>query len=197
MKRIVVVGALLFFAAYLYNTYADNRRAEEAAQIKKQHRIEEARTTIQEMANRTGAIDDWKAKLDEEKSVLEGVMTFELEDLWIRDRPIIFIGYIDDVRSYNEEYYQIRVRQSWIHSKSLLRLNAYLLLLTEKNRMRAFMSNNDWQPDAILPSNNVAVAAQIGRITVEHETDSDGSTTEMRVAEGRLVDIQHIGDVRL
>jgi hypothetical protein len=197
MKRFIALGALAVIGFYLYDAYSDRQREQAAREARQEHLVRVAEAKIQELVSQTGASDTWMDVLVEEKRPFSRIMTYELEDLWLNDRPILFIGYIDEIRSYNEVHYEVRVRRNWIDTQSYLDLDTILLLRADKERIKGFMSASDWEPNPFFSRNNVAIAAKLTEIDTESVADSNGVVSDVRFAKGNLVDIRFIGDVSL
>jgi hypothetical protein len=111
MKKIIWTIVVLVIVGYLATSYFVNKAkherelAEELAETKRAE--QKLKSAVVEMVSRRGAVDDWESHLSKGESVRLGpILTVELEKLWLGNRPILFVGAIKDVITYNESHYE-------------------------------------------------------------------------------------------
>lgn len=134
------------------------------------------------MVSKYKAVNDWEDKL-REKSQQRGkrILTMELENLWLTNRPILFKGSIKDISNLDVNYYIMK-----LDVKSRLSGEMALTLKSPKNMIDSFLSAH---PKASSDVSIVAVIATIDRIDTNYRKTEEGDEEEIRTGVGRCVDI--------
>jgi hypothetical protein len=63
------------------------------------------RQMLDQMVERYGAVDDWIGKIGKK----EKIFSINLEKLWVVDKPILFVGTVNDIYTVDKEYYQMKI----------------------------------------------------------------------------------------
>lgn len=197
MKRIVLIIAAIAVAGYFFNSYMENKARRKAERVEAE-RIEQAtKTALSQMASRTNAVRDWEANLSKGESFrFEPILTVELEQLWLQQRPILFIGSIKDIATHDQSQYVVLVERSLFGSFDyMFETELQLSLLSDKDRVDSFLKEH---PDLFKDygfNNSVAVVARINSIRTTYVLGEEGERDEVKIGDGKLIDILYIGDV--
>ncbi len=126
-----------------------------------------------------------------ERFRFDPILTVELEQLWLQQRPILFVGSIKDIATHDNTRYEISVERGRYSSFDyMFETELQLSLLSEKEHIDYFLKN---YPDIFKNygfNNGVAVVARINAIKT---TTILGE--ELKIGVGELVEILHAGDV--
>ena len=113
MKRIVWILIILAIGAFFINNYFDKRAKERAKQEERQKIENAVKESVDEMIAKFDAVMDWENILSNGKRFrIKKILTIELEKLWLTDRPILFVGSIEDISTLDENNYLVRIERS-------------------------------------------------------------------------------------
>ena len=195
MKKIVWIIIIITLGGYFINFYMENR-AKRKAERAEEEKIELAmKTAITQMASRTNAVTDWEKSLSKgNKFRFEPILTIELEQLWLQQRPILFIGTIKDIATYDQSHYTVLVERNLFSSfEYMFGTELQLSLVSKKDRLDTFLKKH---PDLFKDfKNNIAVVAHIDSIKTTYVSGEEGEREEVKIGNGKLIDILYIGDV--
>jgi hypothetical protein len=191
MKKVIWIIVALAVGGYFINSCI-RTKAKGNAEAAETKRIEEAtKSAISAMVSRTGAVDDWAQTFEVR---LGRIFTIELERLWLQNRPILFVGAINDIANYDESHYVVLVGGGigslLLSADTKLKLS----LLATKSRIDSFLKEH---PDLFegLGLCGVAVVATIRAIKTENIAGKEGGGGEWKVGEGELVDMVFCGNM--
>lgn len=146
---------------------------------------------IKEIVIATNAIDNWEYKLCyDDSSRWTDVLTKELEDVWISERPILFIGHLLDIKSTDKTHYIVIIEQNWrseSYSSILLWDNFELHLKSPKSIINQFLEQNTNILDNF--TRDIAVIGKIDEILTEYYFDNEGTRQGIKIGLGNLVAI--------
>ncbi len=196
MKKIVYILVALVVGSYFVNSYLENKATREAERKAKEKILQATKAAVSQMVSRTGAIDDWRSQLN-----TIGLLTIELERLWVRPRPILFTGAIKDISTADPSRYTVLVENDFA--------TLQLSLLSSKKIIDTFLEKH---PDLFEgygglfqsygQNNKVAVVARIHSVRIRTFPyayyDGDGGSVgveEVKIGDGELIDIAYTGDV--
>ena len=91
--------------------YFDHQQ-EKTRKIASEKADEATRQRVDEMVKKYGAIDDWVETLSNGKVRFGKIMTYELENLWLTEKPILFIGTIKDISNLDDDHYTVQIDES-------------------------------------------------------------------------------------
>ena len=189
----------LIIGGYFVNSYLENEAKHDAERAEAKRVEQTIKSAVAEMVSRTGAVDDWESRLSKgERFRFGSIFTVELEKLWLENHPILFIGNIKDIATYNESHYIVLIERSLFSSFDyMFGTELQLSLLSSKERIDSFLKQH---PDLFKVSygfsNGVAVIARVKTIRTTYVPGEEGEREEVRIGEGELVNILYTGDVR-
>lgn len=198
MKKVLWIIVALAVGAYFVNSYLENKVKREAERAEAK-RIEEAtRTTVSAIVSRTGAVDDWERRLSKgERFRSEPILTVELEQLWLQNRPILFVGAIKDIATYDESHYTVLVERSLFSSFDyMFGTELQLSLRATKPRIDSFLEEHPGLFKDYGFNNGVAIIADVKAIQSAYVPGEEGGRDEVKIGKGELVDIIFSGDVQ-
>lgn len=197
MKRIIWILIIIAIGAYFINYYFD-KKAKEKAKLEETKKIENAiKTSINDMVMKFNAISDWDNVLSNGKNVrIEKILTIELERLWLGEKPILFMGSIEDVSTLDEKNYLIRIERNLFNpSKLFLGTDLVLELKIKKEILDLFLSSHpDFFSDYGL-NNGVALVAKIIEIKTEFFLNKEGDKEEIKIGVGECLGVLYTGRV--
>jgi len=202
MKKILWIIVAMLVVGYFVNVYVESKakREKELVEAKKaEENLKSLNSAVAEMVSRSDAVDDWKKRLSKGESFRLGpIFTVELEKLWLGNRPILFIGAIKDVTTYDESYYTVLIEKSFLVGSLdyIFATKLQLSLRSPKKRIDTFFKQH---PNLIKDGgfdNGVAVIARIKTIQATYTLGEDGDRKEIKTGEGELIDILYIGGFR-
>ena len=200
MKKIIWIIVALVIGGYLVNSYLENEAKRDAERAKAKRVKQTIKSAVAEMVSRTGAVDDWDSRLSKgERFRFGSIFTVELEKLWLENHPILFIGNIKDIATYNESHYIVLIERSLFSSFDyMFGTELQLSLLSSKERIDSFLKQHPdlFKDNAYGFSNGVAVIARVKTIRTTYVPGEEGEREEVRIGEGELVNILYTGDVR-
>lgn len=193
MKKAIWIIAALVVGGYFVNSYMENEAKRAEAKSVRQT----IKSAVAEMVSRTGAINDWDLRLSKgEEFRFEPILTVELEKLWLQNRPILFIGSIEDITTHNQSQYTVLVERSLYGSFAhTFDTELQLLLLFSKERINSFLEKH---PDLFKDfgfNNGVAVVARINAIRTTYMPGEEGMRKAVKIGDGEMLDIIYTGDV--
>lgn len=199
MKKIAWVVIVLLGGVYFVNTYIQNEAKRKAERAEEQ-KIEQAlKSSIKEMVLRTNATKGWGSRLSKGETYrFAPILTIELEKLWISEKPILFIGTINDISTYDKTKYTILFeRNLFTYLKNMFSTKLQLSLIASKKKIDDFLKNNPKLFEGVGFNHGVAIIAKVESIKTNKVAKEEGSPEIIKIGQGELIDILFIGDVRL
>ena len=197
MKKIIWILAVLLIGAYFVNISIVNKAKRDAERAESK-RIEQAtKAAVSQMASRTNAVDDWEQRISTgERFRFEPILTIELEKLWLRKQPILFIGAIKDIATHDESQYVVSVEKSlYVSFKYMFDTELQLSLSASKERIDSFLKKHPGLFNDYGFNNGIAVVARISSIRTMDVLGEDGVREEVKIGDGELIGIMYTGDV--
>jgi hypothetical protein len=145
-------------------------------------------STINALAKRTGANTQWKKALSSGgDNLLRPLYSVDLESVWLTDKPILFLGRLENVATHDDGHYRILVRDADILSPELR-----LELICPKSQVTGVLQSIRSNQAGLSPG-GVGVAAIVTRISQEIQPDKEGTKTVF-TGSGNCVEIVYLGD---
>lgn len=197
MKRIIWIIFAVVAVGYFFNSYTESKAKREAKRAEAE-RIEQAmKTVVSQMVSRTNAVSGWEEKLSKgERFRFEPIRTVELEQLWLQQKPILFVGAIKDIATHDQSRYVVLVERSLFGNFDyMFGTELQLSLLSDKDKIDSFLKEH---PDLFKDygfKNGVAVVARINSIRTTYVSGEEGEREVVKIGDGDLLDILYTGDV--
>jgi hypothetical protein len=190
MKSRYLLGLIAVLGlAYICHYWWDAERVAKERQAARDARRQAQYESIIEMAKKANAITDWLESLASEKGLRASpIMTYELQRLWLVDRPVLFIGKIIDIVRNHDGTYQINVRQEKFGGPIIILHNEIRLILTCQESLAVKMTNSVRANKFSRPWADFAVIATIEKIERSIEKGDDESSVTVQSGIGRCVD---------
>jgi len=188
MKRalLIIIPILLLLSLIVF--WAVNSHIEYKAQMeaKEAHKKRIEKNVISPVANLVKKYNafDWVREIKGRKEFFAPILTVELEQLWLTDRPTLFIGNIGDISTFDQDYYILKIQG--IRSA---RANVELEIKCPMQKVNSLLKDHPnltrgWR-------SGVAVVASIDNIkTIDGKDD-------IRIGEGESIDIVYVEDVSI
>lgn len=193
VKKAFWVLVAIAILGYLVNSYIENRAKEEAERVAALEGEGAIRAALAKMVRGTNAKDDWDEELTKGEGIrLGNILTIELENLWIGDRPILFNGSIEDIATIDENKYRVIISRN-ILSYPMLLTGLLLDLQCDRAMVDPILKSHPELFEDLGLNNRVAVVAKINSIRTDYRTDEEGEKNETRIGQGSCVDIVFTG----
>ena len=187
IKRIIIILIVVAVGGYFINDYYQGKAKEKAEQIARkaarQKKREARHFAIDQMVSKYNAVNDWEDKLREEsagkKKYKEEIVTMELENLWLINRPILFRGTIKDISTLDTDNYLITLDGRWKTGTQLA-----LTLKSPKTMIDSFLSTH---PKATSHRFTVAVIAKISKIDTNYHVTEEGNGEDKTITEEKTI----------
>jgi hypothetical protein len=140
------------------------------------------RATVAQLASKHNAIYDWEDRLRKDGGGnVKKILSYELEKLWLSDRPIVFKGRIKDISNLDNNNYLVLIDGTSGLSKQLS-----LYLISSKSIKDSFIVA---YPKAASSFSSVAVVAKINKVETKFRDTGDNDKYEIRAGAGNCLDI--------
>ena len=202
MKTLIWIVVAILVGGYFVNDHLENKAQQEAARAKTERIDQAIKLAVAKLASRNTAVDDWEKVLSDGHGVrFEPILTVELEKLWLTARPILFVGAIKDIATYNEENYTLRIERSIFTKQTVLSNFGFIFgaelelsLHSPKNKIDSFLKKHPTLFKNLGFNNGVAVVAQIRSVRTAYFSGENGEREEVKIGEGELLEILYTGN---
>jgi hypothetical protein len=134
-------------------------------------------------AKELGADYSWLIKIATLTSGGANLMTFQLEQLWITPKPILFLGEIEDIQR-EENGYRFKVKNSFHEPSLFFEIN--LSISCQSDVTTDFLRYMEEHKDEFDFSKPIAVIAKINSVLTEKKL-SDGNMSDVKVGVGQCL----------
>ena len=194
--RLLFVLVVLAIVAYLVNGYLERIALEKADRERRESIERSVRASVSKMVSQYDALSDWQEKLSQTKSLkTDKILSIDLERLWLIERPILFVGSIQDISTMDGQFYRVRMKSHRPADPSRLSLAQLgLELKCAQTMLDSFM---EAYPNLLAgPAfpNGVAVIAKIAEIKTR-AVSGEESKDELRIGVGDCLDMTYTGHV--
>jgi hypothetical protein len=194
--RLIFVLVVLAIVAYLVNGYLERIALEKADRERRESIERSVRASVSKMVSQYDALSDWQEKLSQTKSLkTEKILSIDLERLWLVERPILFVGSIQDISTMDGQFYRVRMKNHRPGDPG--RLSLAQLGLEIKCAQTMLDSFMEAYPNLLAgPAfpNGVAVIAKIAEIKTQ-AVSGEESKEELRIGVGDCLDMTYTGHV--
>lgn len=191
-----IVGALVAagVAYWGYSLWQDHVESEQK-RIARETKREVLKSAVSQMASRTNAITDWPAQLAGEKRTRNTpVLTAELQRLWVLERPILFLGNLEDIAINQDGTYQVVVEHNWLGSQHKLMGNTIRVALDCPESVAAPLLKAAKEQRKPILGSDTAITGQIQKIVTTSQKDSEGDTTTVLTGFGKCLSAMHLDE---
>jgi hypothetical protein len=195
VKGVIGVLVILCLGGLFLNQYLKNRSKEIAEREKNNRKREQVESGLNRLVSQYNAIDNWEEILSKgNKTSASKIMTIELERIWLNERPILFIGTIEDISTIDNTTYRIRLGRGLYRRIEYIFFTEFgLELRCSKSEVDDFLKGHQHIFTDIEIFSSVAVIAKINQIKTEFYSGPEGSRKEMRIGVGDCLAIMHVG----
>jgi hypothetical protein len=187
IKRIIIILIVVAVGGYFINDYyqgkAKEKREFAAEKVACQEKREESHVAVAHMVSKYNAVNDWEDKLREgstgKRENKENILTMELENLWLINRPILFRGTIKDISTFDTDNYLMTLDGRWKTGTQWA-----LTLKSPKTMIDSFLNAH---PKAASHGFTVAVIAKINKLDTNYRVTEEGSGEEKTITEGKTI----------
>ena len=194
--RLIFVLVVLAIVAYLVNGYLERIALEKADRERRESIERSVRASVSKMVSQYDALSDWQDRLSQTKSLkTEKILSVDLERLWLVERPILFVGSIQDISTMDGQFYRVRMKSHRPGDPG--RLSLAQLGLELKCAQTMLDSFLEAYPNLLAGQafpNGVAVIAKIAEIKTQ-AVSGEESKGELRIGVGDCLDMTYTGHV--
>lgn len=190
LKKKIWITIALLVSGYSINSYMVTKSIKDAMVAVRYIKEQAIKSSIADMVSRNAALDNWEQRLsNKERYRLEPILTVELEKLWLQSKPILFVGVIKDIVTYNETLYTVTIEKSVFSSSEYdFSTDIQLSLLASKHQIDDLLEQN---PD-LFNGNGfdkiIAVVTQVKNIESKTIMGAEGVNQELKTGVGELID---------
>ena len=198
MKKIAFLLIACTALAYCADRYITSKKQDDLRKEAQAAQFEKNRSIVRELVARYSANYKWYQEFYRDRDVLRSqLMQANLEDQWIVENPIIFIGTIDDYRNTNDGNYQVTIKPD-IFSICITIYDVGLDVIAPKELIKNLAKAHPEALSGTLSSldGNVVIVAKISSVEKRFEGTGENAG-EFRYGVGEILDIKFLkGGVR-
>jgi len=193
-------GWLIFvsIAIFIFNKYSETVKKNNEQKIIATIKVEEFNNRIYSVIKKYGANYKWISKFHE-KYLLSSILTIDLQNEWIKNSPIFFVGKIKDISELNANEYSVEVSYAVI-DKILLSTELQLHLTCNKNLIDKFIKSNKDVISDLGVNDAIVLIANINdikssKVTVESSYEKAGvQVKDLKIGVGKCIAIEPTND---
>ncbi|MFA5360671.1 MAG: hypothetical protein WC320_01725 [Candidatus Paceibacterota bacterium] len=126
---LLVVGCIIGIGYFGYQYYKENKEKTLKEETLKLEELQKEMIIIKELAEKYNALTDWNKNIN---------FTIQLQDLLVNsDKPVLFIGSVDDIFKKDDQYY-IRFRTGSIWTRQV-----YFVLQCDASKVSEIVKENE------------------------------------------------------
>lgn len=186
-------GFVLLIAIFAFNQHIENDKKRVVEQRASELKIDEFENRIFSIIKDAGANYKWIQNFDK-KDVFSSLHTIDLQNEWIKNGPIFFVGTIEDLSEKNSKEYLLTVKYSGFKPfliNSVLHLN----LTCDKNIIDSLIQSNK-KIISNLGTHSVAIVAKVNsiessKINVQSSSEKSGfEVKDLKTGMGQCIRIE-------
>lgn len=210
MKKIIWAIVAILLVGYFANSYVENNARDNARREAKSQKAElneqkaelneqKVKATVEGLVSQSNAITDWATQLSNgEIYRLEPILTIELEKLWLVERPILFVGSIQDIKTNDDTNYSVLIERNLLSSLgNMYSTDLQLSLIVAKDQLDAFLEKHPNLFKGLGFDNDIAVTAKIHSIETIYISGEECAREEIKIGYGDMLGVEFVGGVRL
>lgn len=181
----IVIGAIAWWQV---------RVESERKKVAEEQKRQALKASVLDMAANVDALTDWERTLTGgERFKTSPVLTAELQKLWLNNRPILFVGYIEDIIANEDGTYQMQVGHGFNTSFIFLGNDIKVNLRCPGKIVAPIIEASKRNIIGELGA-GVAVTGTIERIASAVGKDSEGNSTSILTGYGGCLDAIYLGE---
>lgn len=183
---VILVAITMGMSGYFVYDYFQDKAKEKARIENLQKELEARHIAVARMASKYNAVNDWEERLSKgDVKNRKKLLTIDIENVWLIDRPILFKGRIKDVSNLDATNYLMTLEGLGIFSGgSTITRKLTLSLNCQKSMIDSFLrANKDRSFDT------VAVIAKINKIVPGSRKTEEYDEQEIKIGIGHCLDI--------
>ena len=183
---VILVAITMGMSGYFVYDYFQDKAKEKARIETLQKELEAQNIAVARMASKYNAVNDWEERLSKgDVKNRKKLLTIELENVWLSDRPILFKGRIKDISNLDATNYLMTLEGLGRFSGgSTFSRQLTLSLNCQKSMIDFFLRANKGGS-----LRTVAVIAKINKIVSGSRKIEEYDEQEMKIGVGHCVDI--------
>lgn len=191
MKKLIFASVLCLSVAYCVDRHVASEKRKEQIEEKKKAEFSENQELIRALIAEYSANYKWYELFErKDRSFGQKLMQAELENEWVSQNPIIFIGTIEDYRNLSGGRYQVTIKPD-IFSGSIWLSDVGLDLVASKNFIDQFTREHPEALSRNLASRDGSVVVIAKITTVEKRREGSGEDADViRYGVGDLVEMK-------
>lgn len=198
MKKIIWAIIALLLVGYFVNSYVENNARREAKRQKTELNEQKVKAVVEGLISQSNAISDWPARLSNGESYrFEPIRTIELEKLWLVERPILFVGSIQDIKTKDDDNYSVVIERNMLSSLgNMYSTDLQLSLVVAKDQLDTFLEKHPNLFKGLGLDNDIAVTANIHSIETIYISGEECAREEIKIGYGEMLGVEFVGRVR-
>ena len=182
--KIFILIMLLVIVGMVFEL--DKRKKEDEVKNQKIQQIQKIKEDfIRKRAIELGADYGWLNKLEEASNKDFNLMSYQIEEIFVINKPILFFGYIKDIKKSTNEY-KLEIKRAMYGPFIVSEIEFQITCgnqVTEK-----FIKYMEENKDEFFVLKTVAVIAKFDSVVTERRVE-DGKDTEAKIVLGNCLDL--------
>jgi len=186
LSWVLTTAAVSYFAYLQYLSYSRGKVREQL----REQAIAESVSNLRAMIQRHHANSDWPRKLVGKSTLRSSpVLSAELQEYWIAEKPILFIGILKDIARNPDETYQIKIARQPVSSDATLLGSELLVDIKCDSDKTIPLLKLMKRPSRLSIFEDVAIVATINRVSSSIGRDTDGQPNTILIGLGECNDV--------
>lgn len=199
MKKIIWAIVALLLVGYFVNSYVENNARREKERQKAELNNQNVKAAVEGLVSQSSAITDWDTQISKGESYrFEPILTIELEKVWLVERPILFVGLIQDIKTKDDDSYIVLIERNILSNLgNIFSTDLQLSLVVAKDQLDAFLTEHPNLFKGFGLDNGIAVIAKIHSIETIYISGEECAREEVKIGYGDMLGLEFVGLVRL
>jgi len=184
LSKIALAAVTLALALWAHSAWQASVKYD-AERLVTEQRVERIKSEIATAADTSSALKNWPDTLaGGERFRMSPVLSAEVQDLWVANRPILFIGRILDISRIDDNLTQLEVEYGSLDQPHMFMATELRISIRCPKEMTApllMLAAKDKNPGL---TSNVSVIASIASVTAATATDTEGKAIAILTGHG-------------